>query len=123
MFEVDEEPFDELESIEDELAAEDEMSDVALELEAIEELVVPAVVIKPDLVPDVRLSQKALSKGIKPLNPGPQNVGMYTFVLPDVETQKVGFHLGEHAGIFVDQFPQYKFLTPKGTTTPSVIKS
>ena len=63
-----------------------------------------ANVIFPASSPD----EKALGKGIT-------NVGRTSITLPHLAQQRAGFKLDkEQAAILVGQFPQYKFLEPKG---------
>lgn len=53
------------------------------------------------------------------LSQGRLVIGQFTFDIPDEATQKTGFYV-DKPGVLVAQFRQYKFLTPKGTVTPTV---
>lgn len=80
-----------------------EATDEGQEEDVVEDIA-DANVVFPASSPD----DKALAKGIT-------NIGRNSVTLPGLAQQRAGFKLDkEQAAIFVGQFPQYKFLEPKG---------
>lgn len=101
-----------------------EISEVMLEDEQVDEVVIPESIVGAPRrdrggAPNVRLSSKAPDEHALPK--GPVNAGMTTFIVPDLETQRSGFYV-ENEGMFISQFPQYRFLLPKGTDTPPILR-
>ena len=70
------------------------------------------VVPKPKFAP-TQGANVALSATGKPLPEGLTNFGMHSVLMPSEEQQRAGFTV-ENPGLFIAQWPQFKFFKPKG---------